>query len=148
MASQMLYPINDAEVHRHSTIDQFKNFLSAWKKGGWVPLIFDQLDGIVCETVKTHPVAITFEERPLGYVYPEAECVYFSDKYVYFDKQGVEYRVLPDIFGGNGELFPEYVSKNSFLNFSTDDSLGAHSERRFRVGTSYVTADGTLPAVS
>lgn len=60
MAFDILYPVEDAQVHRHSSIDQFKGFLSAYIKGGWAPIVFDQLDGITCEEVKTHPVAITF----------------------------------------------------------------------------------------
>lgn len=71
MAFDILYPTEDAQVHRHSSIDQFKGFLSVYVKGGWAPLIFDQLDGIVCDKIKTHPVAISFG-GDLGYVFPEA----------------------------------------------------------------------------
>lgn len=143
----ILYPVNDAQVHRHSSIDQFKGFLSTWKQGGWAPIVFDQLDGITCETVKTHPVVISFEETPIGYVYPEGKCVYSSDRFVYFDKEGVEQRVLPSMFGGNGELYETFVNSNSFINFDDDTSLGVHNETPLRVGLDYVLASETLPPV-
>ena len=56
--AKVLYPVEDAQVHRHSSIDQFNGFLSTYKQGGWAPIVFDQLDGINCETIKSHPVIL------------------------------------------------------------------------------------------
>lgn len=143
----ILYPVDDAQVHRHSSIDQFKGFLSVMVKGGWAPIVFDQLDGINCETVISHPVIISFGDD-LGYVYPEAHCSYASDHFVYFDKEGTEQKLLPECFGGGGEFYLEYVSKNTFINFDNDSSVGAHNSKLLRTGLSYVKADETLPAVN
>ena len=94
MAFDILYPDEGNEqVHRHSSIDQFRGFLSTMVKGGWAPIVFDQLDGINCETIISHPVIISFGDD-IGYVFPEAHCSYASDKFVYFDKEGVEQRLL------------------------------------------------------
>lgn len=147
----MAYPIlyadeSHEQVHRHSSIDQFRGFLSVMIKGGWAPIVFDQLDGITCETVKTHPVVISFG-GDLGYVFPEAQCSYASDKFVVFDKEGVEQKLLPECFGEGGEFYDTFVKSNSFLNFDDDTSLGVHNLKRTRVGLSYVVADETLPAV-
>lgn len=142
----ILYPADDAQVHRHSSIDQFRGFLSAWKKGGWAPIVFDQLDGIICETIKTHPVIISFG-KDLGFIYPEAHCTYSSDHFIYVDKDGVEQRLLPECFGGKGEFYDFYSKSNSFINFDDDSSLGLHNNKQLRTGLSYVTADETLPAV-
>lgn len=142
----ILYPVDDAQVHRHSSIDQFKGFLSVMVKGGWAPIVFDQLDGINCETVISHPVVISFGDD-LGYVYPEAHCSYASDHFVYFDKEGTEQKLLPECFGGGGEFYLEYVSKNTFINFDNDSSVGTHNSKLLRTGLSYVKADETLPAV-
>lgn len=144
---KMLYPDEGNEqVHRHSSIDQFRGFLSTMVKGGWAPIVFDQLDGITCETIKSHPVIISFG-GDLGYVFPEAHCSYASDKFVVFDKEGVEQQLLPECFGEGGEFYDTFIKSNSFINFDNDTSLGAHNKKRLRVGLSYVVADETLPSV-
>ena len=142
----ILYPDEHEQVHRHSSIDQFRGFLSTMVKGGWAPIVFDQLDGINCETVISHPVIISFGDD-IGYVFPEAHCSYASDKFVYFDKEGVEQRVLPECFGGGGEFYDEFIKSNSFVNFDNDTSVGTHNQKQLRTGLSYVLADETLPAV-
>lgn len=144
MAFPILYPTNDAQVHRHSSIDQFSGFLSVMIKGGWAPIVFDQLDGINCETIKHHPVIISFG-NDIGYIFPEAHCSYASDKFVYFDKSGVEQRVLPPCFGEGGELYDVFIKSNSFINFDDDSSIGSHNNKQLRTGLSYVICDESLP---
>lgn len=146
MSYPILYPDECPTVNRHSSIDQFDGFLSVWKQGGWAPIVFDQIDGITCETIKTHPVVISFGEN-IGYVFPEAKCSYASDKFIYFDKEGVEQRVLPSIFGGNGEMYDTFIKSNAFVNFDDGSSLGIHNETPLRVGLDYVLADESLPPV-
>ena len=146
MAFDILYPVNDAQVHRHSSIDQFRGFLSTMVKGGWAPIVFDQLDGINCETIISHPVIISFGDD-IGYVFPEAHCTYASDHFVYFDKEGVEQKLLPECFGEGGEFYDTFVNKNTFINFDSGDSVGVHNRKHIRTGLSYVIADKTLPAV-
>lgn len=146
MAFDILYPVNDAQVHRHSSIDQFRGFLSTMVKGGWAPIVFDQLDGINCETIVSHPVIIGFG-GDVGYVFPEAHCTYASDHFVCFDKEGVEQKLLPECFGGGGELYDTFIKSNSFVNFDNDSSVGVHNTKTLRTGLSYVLADENLPAV-
>lgn len=142
----ILYPVNDAQVHRHSSIDQFRGFLSTMVKGGWAPIVFDQLDGITCDTIKSHPVVISFGDD-IGYIFPESHCTYASDHFVYFDKEGVEQKLLPECFGGGGEFYDEFIKSNTFVNFSNDSSVGTHYEKLLRTGLSYVLADDNLPPV-
>lgn len=143
---EILYPVEDAQVHRHSSIDQFKDgFLSAYKQGGWAPIVFDQLDGITCETIKSHPVILSFGDD-IGYTFQEAHCQFSSDKFVYFDKEGVEQKPLPSCFGEGGLFYDFYIKSNSFVNFDDDTSLGSHSVYRLRTGLDYVLADKTLPS--
>ena len=142
----ILYPDEHDQVHRHSSIDQFRGFLSTMVKGGWAPIVFDQLDGINCETVISHPVIISFG-GDVGYVFPEAHCTYASDHFVYFDKERVEKKLLPECFGGGGELYDAFVKSNSFVNFDDDSSVGTHNTKTLRTGLSYVLADENLPAV-
>lgn len=149
--AEILYPTNDAQVHRHSSIDQFSDFLSVWKQGGWAPIVFDQLDGIgECSGLHTHPVVISFENNGVDYVFPESHCTYSSDHFITADKVGVEERLLPECFGGEGEFYQEYVSKNTFINFDGaggGDSLGIHNDATLRGGLDYCLAEETLPAV-
>ena len=144
--SRMLYPVDDAKVHRHSSIDQFKGYLSAMKKGGWAPIVFDKLDGITCDGVKSHPVIINFTDE-IGYVFPEAHCTYASDKFIYFDKEGVEQRLLPECMGGGGETYEIFIRSNTFVNFGDNSSVGTRATKNLRTGLSYVIADKSLPAV-
>lgn len=143
--TKILYPIDDSQVHKYSSIDQFQDFLSVWKKGGWAPIVFDQLDGITCETVKTHPVVLSWG-GDLGYVFPEAHCTYSSDKFITVDKQEVATEVLPACFGGQGELYEYWVDKRSFVNFDRS-SLGLHNRQTYRTGLSYVRAEESLPPI-
>lgn len=145
MAREMLYPDENPMVKRHSSIDQFREFLSVMTKGGWTPIVFDQLDGITCETIKSHPVIISFGDD-IGYVFPEAHCSYASDKFVYFDKDGVEHKLLPECMGGKGEFFDYYFKGFSFVNFDNGTSVGVHSNNQLRVGLDYSLSDETLPA--
>ena len=147
MALPMLYPDEKPNVHRHSSLDQYKGFLSVVTRGGYTPIVFDQLDSINCQTIASHPVVISFG-NDIGYHYHDAECSYVSDKYIYYDKEGVEQVPLPEEQGGKGEFYLKYVRENAFINFDTDDALGVRNTKHLRVGTDYVLADETLPPVA
>lgn len=144
--ADILYPDEHPQVHRHSSIDQFNNFLGVYKQGGMAPIVFDMLDGITCDTIYTHPVVISFGDD-LGYVFPEAHCTYSSDKFIYYDKEGVEQRPLSSCFGEGGLFYEYYINQNAFINFDNGTSLGVHNRERLRTGLDYVTADETLPPV-
>lgn len=143
MSYPVLYPDENPSVKRHSSIDQFKGFLSVWKNGGWAPIVFDQLDGVVCDVIKYHPVTIAFGND--SFIYPERRCVYASETFIYTDKEGIETKLLPECFGGGGEFYDTFIKSNSFINFDDDSSLGVHTQATLRVGLSYVIADETLP---
>ncbi len=146
MSYQVLYPDTKTDVKRLSSIDQFKDFLSVWKQGGWAPIVFDKLDGITCDTIMSHPVVISFGDD-LGYVYPEGHCTYSSDRFIYFDKEGVEHTLLPECMGGTGEFYDYYVDESAFVNYDNDASVGVSNRTTLRTGLSYVKADETLPPV-
>lgn len=143
--AEILYPDENPQVNRHSSIDQFGKYVSTWKQGGLAPIVFDQIDGITCGKIKSHKMIITWD--PIGYAFPEGHCTYFSDKFVTVDKKGVEQVQLPECMGGTGEFFERWVDKKAFINFDNGTSLGVHNKKTLRVGLSYVTADKTLPAV-
>lgn len=147
MHRDILLPDEHPTIHRHSSLDQYRNFLSVMKQGGWAPIVFDQLDSIHCDTVKSHPVIISFG-NDVGYHFKDAECSYTSDKFVYFDKDGVEQRLLPECMGGKGEFYDFYFKGYSFVNYSDDSSVGTHSRIKLRVGTDYIISDEILPPVA
>lgn len=146
----ILYPDEKPMVHRKSSIDQFGDFLSVMKKGGWAPIVFDQLDSIKeCGGIKTHPITISWG-NDVGYIFPESHCSYASDHFIYVDKEGVEQKLLPECFGGGGEFYDVFIKSNSFINFDGPDggsSVGVHETKTLRTGLSYVLADENLPAV-
>lgn len=141
---EMIYANEKPQVHWHSSIDQYKGYLSVVREGGYTPIVFDQLDGISCKAINTHPVVISFG-NDVGYHFSDAECSYASDKYIYFDRETLEERPLPSIFGGSGEFYTAFVRDNVFINFDTDESVGVREEKRLRVGMSYALADKILP---
>lgn len=145
MALPTIYPDEKRRVVRHSSLDQYKGFLSVVTRGGYTPIVFDQIDGINCETVLSHPVVISFGDD-IGYHFSDRECSYISDKYIYFDKEGVEQSLLPEEQGGKGEFYLKYVRENAFINFDTDDAVGVRNRKNLRIGTDYVLAADTLPA--
>lgn len=145
MSYEVLYPDEmNEQVTRKSSIDQFKGYLSVMEKGGWAPIVFEQLDGITCGKIQSHPIIISLT-NDIGYVFPEARCSYTSDKFIYLDKEGIEYKILPECFGGSGEMFEQYVRKNTFVNFDNDTSLGTHNKIQLRTGLSMVLAEENLP---
>ena len=149
MSREILYP-DDREkgAKRKSSIDQFAGFLSVYERGGWAPIVFEQLDGIgECSGIKSHPVIISLSDD-IGYIFPEAHCSYTSDKFIYFDKEAVEQKPLPSCFGGGGEFYDAYTRKNTFVNFDNDSSLGLHNRQELRTGLNYALCDENLPPVA
>lgn len=141
---KMLYPTENPMVERKSSIDQFDGFLSVIKQNGSAPIVFDQLDGITCNKIKTHPIVIDFSNDGIGYVFPEAKCRYFRDKFVTFDKHGVEEKILPACMGQG--FYQKYIDANAFINFDDDTSVGTHTDIELRVGLDYCLSNKTLPS--
>lgn len=142
---ELLLPDEKPQVHRRSSIDQFGQYVSIWKQGGFAPIVFDKLDGIgTCSGIKSHPVIISWD--PVGYVFPEKHCTYVSDKFITVDKHGVETVQLPECMGPGG-FYERFIDKRAFVNFDGDASLGIHNRKELRVGTDLCLADETLPAI-
>lgn len=140
----ILYPDEHPKVNRHSSIDQFNGYLSTYDQGGPIPIVFDQIDGITCETVKSQPVIISYGDD-VGYTFPEAHCHYASETFVYFDEEGVEQKPLPSCFGEGGLFYEYYTNKNTFINDDNDSSIGTYNRYELRTGLDYVICDESLP---
>lgn len=143
---EILPPDEEITVRRHSSIDQYKGFLSIYHKGGYTPIQFDMIDGITCNKIHHHPIIISYGDD-IGYHYQDAECTYASDDYILFDKKTTELVTLPCANGGQGEFYERHIDGHTFVNFDNDTSFGTHNEKRLRIGTDYLLADEKLPAV-
>lgn len=69
---EILFHDDNPMVHEHSSVDQFKNSLSAYRGGAWYPIEFDQIDYIDCDHVVSHPIIIDDDE--IGFYFPDAFC--------------------------------------------------------------------------
>ena len=147
---KLLEPIDDSTIHRHSSIDQYKDhFLCVIRGGRAIPISFDIIDYIKCcngrkRTVVSHQ-AILGWGTDLGYHFPVAAKKYFSDLYVLSDHYGTE-TVKGDPFFG-AETYERFFNERVFVNSDTN-SLGVRNLGQLKIGLDYVIADKTIPAVT
>lgn len=135
--------LNDADetnVHRHSSINQYKGFLSVKKGGVNVPLRFDSLDWINCEGIETHPVIVSGGDD-IGFNYPIGHYTYFTDTYIIMDRNKVIAKKLPAWYGQG--WYEKSMRDKVFTNFD-DRSLGMRNRTELYIGLDYVKADEML----
>jgi hypothetical protein len=135
--------LNDADeytVKRHSSIDQYKSFLSVKKGGVNVPLRFDKLDFINCDGMKTHQVIIS-EGNDLGFNFPVGHYTFFTDTYLIGDRKEVVVKKLPEWFGTG--WYEKALNEKVFTNFD-DSSLGERNRVDLRIGLDYISSDDIL----
>lgn len=108
--------------------------------GQFFPIVFDNLDYIDCDRVKSHPVIVSTVDE-LDYEYPVRECTYYTDDYVYVDEHGTELRKLPHWFGD--AFYTKYVDTNNFINFDTE-AFGTRNKETVQSGLHYVESTETL----
>lgn len=130
------------DVTYRSSISQHENKLSVMKLGEWVPLSYDVLDYIDCDKVASHRAIVT-DADDIGYTFNVAEQKYYTDKYVYSDRQTTELRELPHWFGEG--FYEAFVKDNPFIN-ADNGSLGERMSITRRIGTAYALANETLEA--
>jgi len=135
----------DASEHRTVTKSSISharnNKLSTTNElGQFFPIVFDHLDYIDCDQVKSHQVIVSTVDE-LDYEYPVRECTYYTDEYVYVDEQGKELRALPHWFGEG--FYQKYYDYNSFVNFDTE-AFGTRNKETVQSGLHYATALDTL----
>ncbi len=135
----------DASEHRtvtKSSISQARNSkLSTTNNlGQFFPIVWDHLDYIDCDMVKSHQVIVSTVDE-LDYEYPVRECTYYTDEYIYVDEQGSELRVLPHWFGEG--FYQKYYDNNSFINFD-NQAFGTRNKETLQSGLHYVEASTDL----
>lgn len=139
----VLEPDEQPEVFYHSSISQHKNKLSVMQRGEWVPISFDVLDWINCETgIKSHRAVVT-DGDDIGFDFPVGSETLLSDTYLTGDYEGIVTKELPAWFG-TGE-YQEYVLARDYVN-SDCGSLGHRTAQTYRIGLNYALATKTLEA--
>lgn len=140
MKVDYLNDADEANIHRHSSANQYGNFLAVQKGGVNIPLRFDSLDWINCEGIKTHPVIVS-DGNDIGYHFPVGHYTYFTDTYLIMDRNEVVVKQLPKWFGDG--WYEQYLNEKTFTNFD-GCSLGERNRVDLRIGLEYVLADEIL----
>lgn len=141
---KILRSSDDRQIELKSSINQYENFLSVFKQGGWIPISYDVLDSLTCDGIKSHRAIVTDDKDWNGYHYPIAVCRKVKGKYLLSDKQGVELKDLPE-WQGKGK-YEDFVDEQRITN-ADNEAVGTANRTRFRIGLDYYTAKKTLPAV-
>ena len=135
--------LNDADevnIHRHSSANQYGNFLAVEKGGINVPLRFDRIDWINCEGIKIHPVIIS-DGNDIGYHFPVGHYTYFTDTYLVMDRNEVVVKQLPKWYGEG--WYEKVLNERDFTNFD-GHSLGVRNRVDLTIGLDYTIADEML----
>lgn len=144
-------PDSDVEpVSRKSSIDQYNGFLGVMHEGMFCPIVFDQLDGIVCGEVHSHPIMVYFGEWG-GYHYPIKKCTYAERTVITADDEGSDIHVLPEQFGRgdcwHNNFYEEYHNREGAIVDDYGTFMGFESAHTNTVGLDYVTTDDTLESI-
>jgi hypothetical protein len=141
---EILKSSDDRQVEKKSSIDQYKNFLSVFRQGGWIPISYDVLESLTCDGAASHRAVMTDDESWNGYHYPIAICRRTNGEYLTTDKQGLELKDLP-CWQGKGK-YEQYVDERRITN-ADNEGVGIMNSPKYRVGLDYYTCKKTLPAV-
>lgn len=141
---QILEPIEDNKVERHSSIYQNRGMLAVRRGDEWVPIAFDIFDGVNCKDVKSRKGVLTLSPY-IGYQFPVKECRYLSELYVSSDQKGEELKVLPDYYGAG--FYKAKFNREVLVN-SAAGALGVVNDTTLRVGTDYCLANETIDPVA
>lgn len=129
-------------VKVHSSIDQFKNFLSDYRNGVYIPIEFDQIDYINCDKVASHPVIVD-NGGSIGYYFSDGFQEHVFDEYPMFDHEELVTKDLPE-WAGEGQ-YEAYEDNDVIANFD-NASLGTRNYMPIQIGQDYYLADEILPA--
>lgn len=140
----ILEPVDNPQVKYHSSISQHKHTLCVMKKGEWCPIVFDSIDWIDCDSVKSHLAGLT-DEFNIGYDYPVKECQIKTVYPVYHDKNQTVRRALPEYYGSG--YYDEVLTGQAFIN-ADNGALGSANDIKLRIGLNYAISDDILDPVA
>lgn len=136
-------PDESRRTEQKSSVYQFHDFLAVRRGDEWVPIAFDSLDGITCDTVHSHKAVLT--RKPyIGYVFPVGERNVSEATYLLSDQKGVEVKKLPSFYGGG--FYESSYDRKVFVN-GANGALGTEDNASLRVGLDYVLAKHSMKPV-
>lgn len=136
--------VEDRPLERKSSIYQNRHMLAVRKGDEWVPISYDTLEGIDCDTIITKRAVLT--DKPyIGYQFPVATCRRLSQTYIASDQKGSELKALPSYFGAG--FYERYYDRDIIVNSATG-ALGQTNATTLRVGLDYVLAKETIDPVA
>ena len=141
---EILKATDNRQIELKSSIDQYRNFLSVFRQGGWIPISYDVLESLTCDGARSHRAIMTDDENWIGYHYPIAICYKRGDKYLLTEKQGVELRDLP-CWQGKGK-YEEYVDECRITN-ADNEAVGVANRVKYRIGLDVYACKKNLPPV-
>lgn len=142
---EILKSSDDRQIEVKSSIDQYKNFLSVFKQGGWIPISYDVLESITCDGVASHKAIMTDDKDWNGYHYPIATCHKVRGRYLVTDNQGIELKDLPE-WQGKGQ-YQAWVDDRRVTN-ADNEAVGTISKVKYRIGLDYYKAKKNLTPVA
>lgn len=140
---EILFHEDERSVKAHSSIDQFRGFLSVEIGGAWTPIEYDYIDYIDCGKVVSHPVIVSLGDD-IGYYFQDGECTQAETMYPTFDREGVVLKELPECMGEG--FYEAYEKHQEIANFDDGTALGTRNVSKLRIGQDYFLADEILPA--
>ena len=141
---EILKASDDRQIEVKSSINQYRNFLSVFKQGGWIPISYDVLESLTCDGATSHKAIMTDDKDWNGYHYPIATCLQLRGAYLTTDKKGVEMRDLPR-WQGEGQ-YGQYVDEQRITN-ADNEAVGVINDVKYRIGLDIYTCKKTLPAI-
>lgn len=141
---EILKASDDRQIEVKSSIDQYRNFLSVFKQGGWIPISYDVLESLTCDGAKSHRAIMTDDKDWIGHHYPIATCYKVGSKYLITDNNGVELKDLP-CWQGKGQ-YEQYVDEHRVTN-ADNEAVGTANKVKYRIGLDVYACKKTLPAV-
>lgn len=135
---------------RLSSINQYRNFIGVMKDGMFCPLIFDQLDGIICGEVKSHPIMIYFGDW-IGYNMPIQKAEVTSSTIMIADDEGESLQILPEQFGRGDcwhtSFYEEYHNREVAMVGDNGQMVGFQETTPLNIGLDYIDVNDELEAV-
>lgn len=141
---EILKASDDRQIEVKSSINQYRNFLSVFRQGGWIPISYDVLESLTCDGATSHKAIMTDDKDWNGYHYPIATCHQLRGAYLTTDKKGVEMRDLPR-WQGEGQ-YGQYVDEQRITN-ADNEAVGVINNVKYRIGLDIYTCKKTLPAI-
>lgn len=137
---EILHHSDNRKIKALSSIDQYRDFISANVGGAYLPIEFDYIDYIDCNKVVSHPIIVDCGDG-IGYDFPIGECEYTTDEYIMSERREVELRELPECLGSG---FYEAFEDSDIITNADNGAVSIRNNIKLNIGQNYYLADDFL----